>query len=592
MATKEVEGGSLCKLCTHGALERISKCKRTSTSLCWAHTAKSSRGKVWGKNRHEISAATCQVVFALQSSVALCDELAETRSPLLVDGKKLSRSLTLEEFKLVHEHYTSRMAHIRERWLPRLKTVVIKKLNESADAERYALSETHASYLESPLRRVALVVQFMTSETLKRIYVEGTEKFAKFFESRTPNAYGIEEISGESGDVLFNTEVVVAQRELVKELRSVEEEESSERQREVEYVPCFAFTRTPREFAEAAGVIFERSLAIVDNLPSLERLLLSKMMGNGRLFKGFNDDDGWVLERRGRVRKSIMAHEEWLEEYISSFRDLEDVLAIDVEAELEAYGRGEEVPTAEEVKRVVSEKLRRREEVLVRIPGRSVRCGMFKIEFGDIARDLAARLFEVAEGILGIEAERLEERMNSEVLPKFERFKERLECKIPDIETVSEISEFLTHLPVEVGKVQKEIEECVEMYEALETFGTLYPLDENALNERWKMFGRPREIMSLATKLSEKLVVYREKFLKKQMSGQDAFEKVIENLEEEVAAFSAHDELSEVERVSALLEDLQDRLENAVSEAKVFNSRETLFNRDATDYSKLGKICR
>ncbi|EER17068.1 conserved hypothetical protein [Perkinsus marinus ATCC 50983] len=316
------------------------------------------------------------------------------------------------------------------------------------------------------------------------------------------------------------------------------------------------------------------------------------MMGNGRLFKGFNDADVWVLERRSRVRKSIMAHEEWLEEYISSFRDLEDVLAIDVEAELEAYGRGEEVLTAEEVKRVVSEKLRRREEVLVRIPGRSVRCGMFKIEFGDIARDLAARLFEVAEGILRIEAERLEERMNSEVLPKFERFKERLECKIPDIETVSEISEFLTHLPVEVGKVQKEIEECVEMYEALETFGTVYELDENALHERWKMYGRPREIMSLATKLSEKLVVYREKFLKKQMSGQEAFEKVIESLEEEVAAFSAHDELSEVEKVSALLEDLQGRLENAVSEAKVFNSRETLFNRDATDYSKLGKICR
>ncbi|KAF4720016.1 Dynein heavy chain 1, axonemal, partial [Perkinsus olseni] len=465
----------------------------------------------------------------------------------------------------------------------------------SAGMSRYDFNESNfIRYLQSPLRRVLLLVQFLLSEALKGIYVEAVENFAAFFEARTPGEYAVDDSVGEC-DALFVTEVMVSQREVVKEAPPAAEEEgkpAEDRKPEIEYVPCFAFTRTPAGFAEAAEDIYNKSIVAVDNLSSVERLLFPNMMRDGELSKGFRDDDQWVEEGRSRVRASILTHETWLDEYLRSFKDLEDVLAIDVEAELEEYRSSEEPVSANEVKKIVAAKLRRREEVLMRLPACSVRIGMFEIGFGEIAQSIAEKLLAVAEGILRIEGDKLKGKMTAEVQPKYDEVFGKLACEIPDIETVSEMTEFLNHLPAEVAKVEGEVEECVEMYEAVGTFGTIYELDKATLDLRWIMYGRPGEIVSRATKLSEKLSADREKFCEEQASSQDTFEGLIDNLEEEVMSFSMHDKLGDVEKVSGLLEDLQGRLEAAVNQARLFNSRETLFNRDTTDYSRLGKICR
>ena len=82
----------------------------------------------------------------------------------------------------------------------------------------------------------------------------------------------------------------------------------------------------------------------------------------------------------------------------------------------------------------------------------------------------------------------------------------------------------------------------------------------------------------------------RDRYLEDMLAEQDEFGRSLVALEQLVSALDQYDDLSQVGPAAAKIADCAQRIATADEKAKLFNSREGLFDKEATDYTVLSTI--
>ena len=82
----------------------------------------------------------------------------------------------------------------------------------------------------------------------------------------------------------------------------------------------------------------------------------------------------------------------------------------------------------------------------------------------------------------------------------------------------------------------------------------------------------------------------KQRYAESQAEEQVDFESRINSLADEVSSFANYTELKRLEKASAHAQQVKVRLAQADEDAKMFNSREALFEKDITSYAQINKM--
>jgi len=81
-----------------------------------------------------------------------------------------------------------------------------------------------------------------------------------------------------------------------------------------------------------------------------------------------------------------------------------------------------------------------------------------------------------------------------------------------DIEELTALKDYMAGIPNEIEKLQKDIKDCLGIYEILNGFNYRFA-DDDDFGKRWKLFGAPQETNSRIEKQLNILQVLQDKYL-------------------------------------------------------------------------------
>ena len=117
----------------------------------------------------------------------------------------------------------------------------------------------------------------------------------------------------------------------------------------------------------------------------------------------------------------------------------------------------------------------------------------------------------------------------NEILSQFEKMNNKIEGHPKDIEELTALKDYMAAIPSDIEKMQKDIKDCLNIYETLNFFNYKFS-DDDDFNKRWKLFGAPLETMSRIEKQLKILQVLQEKYLAQMTGNMEEFEKTINEI--------------------------------------------------------------
>ena len=78
------------------------------------------------------------------------------------------------------------------------------------------------------------------------------------------------------------------------------------------------------------------------------------------------------------------------------------------------------------------------------------------------------------------------------ILSLFEKMNMKCESHPKDIEELTTLKDYMASIPNEIEKLQKDIKDCLNIYEILNSFSFKF-VDEDDFGKRYKLFGAPLE---------------------------------------------------------------------------------------------------
>lgn len=98
---------------------------------------------------------------------------------------------------------------------------------------------------------------------------------------------------------------------------------------------------------------------------------------------------------------------------------------------------------------------------------------------------------------------------------------------------------------------------------------------------------KPRNIKDEVEKKKKELEVRKVEFEDQLGSQQEEFKNTLESLSRSISQFHMHNKKDQHVEIAEKVEVINTSLAHCLAEAKKFNSRENLFDKDLTDYSRV-----
>ena len=129
----------------------------------------------------------------------------------------------------------------------------------------------------------------------------------------------------------------------------------------------------------------------------------------------------------------------------------------------------------------------------------------------EIRNKLVEKHLKIARDEIDLIAKRAKTIAN-ELQQQFEKMNSKLEAHPKDIEELTALKDYMAGIPNEVEKMNKDIKDCLSIYEILNNFNYKFN-DDDDFNKRWRLFGAPQEINGRIEKQLGILQILQDKYL-------------------------------------------------------------------------------
>jgi dynein heavy chain len=162
-------------------------------------------------------------------------------------------------------------------------------------------------------------------------------------------------------------------------------------------------------------------------------------------------------------------------------------------------------------------------------------------------------------------------------------------CKQPeDIEGTAALEEYIGNMTNDLKANQELIDEMRAMNSVLDEY--FYRVEYTHFERQTSVALWPVKIGEQAEKAKEFCAAIRAKYLQAQIGEQEAFADSLNVLQEFALSFDQYTSLDVCEEAASKARECMKQVEEAGEQARLFNAREILFERDVTDYQQLANI--
>jgi len=309
----------------------------------------------------------------------------------------------------------------------------------------------------------------------------------------------------------------------------------------------------------------------------------------------------WATRCRERVADSMDAAVVPLNTYLGFFRKYEDFINIDnlqyvknnVKVQFKDPENVEiELPVTINLDAVL-ELIRKHEKQITDIeaslPIVPISCGLFRIEVISVRELLLEKHRQIINIILEQHAGYLET-INEYMELEFKKIHERLSFRPETVEDVAALEEFLTSLTLTNATLAQCIADSTNYYSMLDTFKYKIPFEQTS--GKWNVYGGPARVAKRCAEVVAQNSVIKKSFLDDMLSEQTVFLRFLTEIDISVTELATFTDLKDVDAIAERVKGVQSNIKIASDKAKLFNSREILFEQDVTEYEDLVRITK
>jgi dynein heavy chain len=561
-------------------------------------------------------------------------------------------SLTLEQFKGSQASYLKKqIKKIKSEWFSAIESSLRSNLASVYvdEQKKYNVEESNwKRYHASQLKRILIAVNQSTEDSLRFLSEDSLKDFDKFVTDacdHTVTVNGVDDVeihimnkkTGEpfskeevelrllsASPALFAVEIAVSEEKHVvnqdevsesvaakMEWRKNKKSDEDDDDCPVEIIDpihgyIFESATQPSSFVDGALYVFDHVLSEIQQIECVEKMLMDRLYWTeDKLVPAVTVEEDWVTTFRDSVEKTVTAAVVPLVEFVDTFKFLTDFLNLDVEEYLadiiskvtaKAAGDDDDDDDDDEnpsvsinvalLQATITKHKKDEADVLAKIPV-SQRIGSFVVDCSAVRKMVAEKHATIAARLLSNHLESCDQK-SLEIAKNFDEIFKKLSVIPMDIEQLTELHEFMKGVNNTLAPLEESIAELVEYFKVLETFR--FKTSNEVFTRKYDGVRWPAKIHDQIAITEATIEERKSRYLASMVDEQRSFDSTLQDLEGEVAGFSKYTSIKDVEQVYKLVVDLETKLQKATDDSNLYNSRETLFDVDMTDYDQLTTI--
>lgn len=362
----------------------------------------------------------------------------------------------------------------------------------------------------------------------------------------------------------------------------------------------FEYSHSIDEFKNAILKVFHEIVHEFEDVPHIQKYVMDKIyFPHVKLIPSITPDLPWVVEAEEKVKKAMDTALAPLTSYLTFFKKYENFVNIDNAVHIaskiqvvvkDAESTEIELPVSvnlSQVIAVIDDHLNQIQEIEQSLPITPIDCGLFLVEVVSVRHLLLDKHRAIIKSILAAHSERCST-IAQYLEEEFKKISRKLAVKPENIEQLAELDEYVAGLTTTLGTLQNCIADMMSYHDLLDVYK--FKTDFELGAQLWGVFGAPAKIALKCIDVTENNLSIKRKFRDEMQGEQATFTKTLHEMEKEVATLEELHDLNDVVNIAAKVKEVENKIIAAQAKVKLFNSRETLFEQDVTDYEELNRI--
>ncbi|KAL4427402.1 hypothetical protein ABPG74_009674 [Tetrahymena malaccensis] len=543
-----------------------------------------------------------EVIQALQEIRVECNKVLEME----IFNTDLNSCMVLEEFKHIQESATSQILyHLKGSWISEL-TKIIKNNFQGVGKGWFNMKETNKiTYDFGKLKRFLTVVRLQMQDTIltlvKRCYIGLYDYLLAFvpLEVQIENPNKVKNMYRESDELRNQTQQNGGREDPMNALFLIDLVKTQNDQE-------FVYSTNPMNFINMIIQTFEKGLEEISKIPDLEPKIVQELHKSMKAEtyirtpmkprerpitpdmsarpRKFPDENKWIWDLLENLKLQLIEGIKPLDEYLESFNQFKDVLRMDPDEVIRAIEADEN--NTYDVDKIVEEiqNIKKKEDDLRSKIPLEMHVSFFQIQTNEILGYLCEKYYQLQKNFIEMIAKKA--RMQTQAITNtFIQIQKRIKEIPQNIEELTELKEYMLNVPMELEKVKIEMNKCFDIYSTLDGFG--YRFSKLDLDQKWTIFGSPKDTIELIAKKTKDLEKEKVKFLDEMKLQQNDFKDQVDNLERTILNFNQYSDINQHEEVAQTALNIIKQIKEFQEESRKFNSREGLFEMESTNYEQI-----
>lgn len=497
------------------------------------------------------------------------------------------KSVKLEEFQFVQNNLLNNtISYLKEQWTMHVKNHVRVSFKDVGKGWFNLKEQSSEVYNFSKLKKFFTLINSMMQDSLRTAAMRNLEAYSAFIRRNCQADIEITSCTGVSFTDHPPPEIPLFAIDLV----IVDDDSKGEK--------TLAYSVEPEKFVAAPLKNFSSVVSALKGIPCVERQVMDKLFWSfDPMIASVSKYEPFVQDLSTEMEQNLKKATAYLDEYLQTYNPYLEFLNLEVGALIAQIenecadveeGEDDEEETTDrlipldpyKIKAMVDKHAKLKVEIEQEIPT-TMSLGLVSLSCATIRQHLSSKHEDIVERLLQLLTARTVD-LSAETRDSFAAIENKLKQKFDNIEEVTAQEAYIKTIPALVNGLQVVIDKLEKNIQVLEGFHRQFDRDDFTLVYRVKC--GPMAVDKAVSEALDRIEEAKVQYAEEQQEQQEEFKQTLSRLEQDVINVVQYTDLSKVAFVHNKIKDLRERIDRAENDARRFNSRESLFNHELTDY--------
>eukprot|EP01033_Poteriospumella_lacustris_P000280 gene286-182_t len=304
-----------------------------------------------------------------------------------------------------------------------------------------------------------------------------------------------------------------------------------------------------------------------------------------------HNGEDWANALRDRLVHAVETALQHMETYLTTLTEFSDLINLDVNdyaAQAEAKYFANDTMQMAELCELAKKHAFDSEHILNNFPS-SISLGFVMIDCKSVRSVMAAKHKAIATKLFQL-MERKTREYAEAVMQEFRLMFDVLVISPQNIEKLTEMREMIAGMPQRIDMLSDRIDKNTNYFDLISM--ARWQLQPDVADLKWEVFRWPGKMAAEMAKQEKNLRVLEYNFKRAMEEEQQEFTSDLQNLTADISKLKDMTKLAHASKNAETVRRLRQALQQSEEKARLFNSREGLFNAAPTEYGELSDLSK